>query len=46
MTTKAQILFGAKRFEEALDISDQVVQQHPDDPSMLFLHATIAHQAA
>ena len=45
MTTKAQILFGAKRFSEALDISDQVVAQHPDDPSMLFLHATIAHQA-
>jgi tetratricopeptide (TPR) repeat protein len=45
LATKAQILFGARRFDEALAISDQVVEQHPDDPSMLFLHATIAHQA-
>ncbi len=45
LTTKAQILFGARRFDEALAISDQVVEQHPDDPSMLFLHATISHQA-
>lgn len=45
MTTKAQILFGAKRFEEALAISDQVVEKHPDDPSMLFLQATISHEA-
>lgn len=45
LTTKAQILFGARRFDEALDISDQVVAQHPDDPSMLFFHATLAHQA-
>lgn len=45
MTTKAQILFGARRFDEALAISDQVVEEHPDDPSMLFLHATISHEA-
>jgi len=45
MTTKAQILFGAKRFDEALAISDQVVEAHPDDPSMLFLHAMISHEA-
>jgi tetratricopeptide (TPR) repeat protein len=45
LTTKAEILFGARRFEEAMAISDQVVEQHPDDPSMLFFHATIAHQA-
>jgi tetratricopeptide (TPR) repeat protein len=45
LATKAQILFGARRYEEALVISDQVVAQHPDDPSMLFLHATISHQA-
>jgi len=45
MTTKAQILFGARRFDEALAISDQVVEKHPDDPSMLFLHATISHHA-
>ena len=45
LTTKAQILFGARRFDDALAISDQVVAEHPDDPSMLFLHATISHQA-
>lgn len=45
MTTKAQILFGARRFDEALAISDKVVEEHPDDPSMLFLHATISHEA-
>jgi tetratricopeptide (TPR) repeat protein len=45
MTTKAQIFFGARRFDEALAISDQVIAAHPDDPSMLFLHATISHQA-
>jgi len=45
LTTKAQILFGARRFDEALAISDKVVEEHPDDPSMLFLHATISHEA-
>ena len=45
MTTKAEILFGARRFDEALAISDQVIAAHPDDPSMLFFHATISHQA-
>ena len=45
MTTKAEILFGARRFDEALAISDRVVEAHPDDPSMLFFHATISHQA-
>ncbi len=45
LTTKAQILFGAARFDEALAISDQVIEKHPDDPSMLFFHATIAHHA-
>ena len=45
LTTKALILFGARRYDEAMAISDQVVEQHPDDPSMLFLHAMISHQA-
>jgi tetratricopeptide (TPR) repeat protein len=45
LTTKAQILFGARRYEEAMAITDKVVEEHPDDPSMLFLHATISHQA-
>ncbi len=45
LTTKAEVLFGARRFDEALAISDRVVEQHPNDASMLFFHATIAHQA-
>ena len=45
MTTKAQIFFGARRFDEALAISETVVAAHPDDPSMLFFHATLAHRA-
>jgi tetratricopeptide (TPR) repeat protein len=45
LTTKAQILFGSRRFDDAMAISDQIVAQYPDDPSILFLHATIAHQA-
>ncbi len=45
LTTKAQILFGARRYDEAMAITDKVVEEHPDDPSMLFLHATISHQA-
>ncbi|HEX4084463.1 MAG TPA: tetratricopeptide repeat protein [Chthoniobacteraceae bacterium] len=45
LTTKAQILFGARRYDEALDIMDKVVAEHPNDPSMLFLHATISHEA-
>ncbi len=45
LTTKAQIFFGARRYDEALAITDKVVEEHPDDPSMLFLHATISHQA-
>ncbi len=45
LTTKAQILFGARRFDDALAISDKVVEEHPDDPSMLFFHATISHEA-
>ena len=45
LTTKAEILFGARQFDDALAISEQVIGQHPDDPSMLFFHATIAHHA-
>jgi tetratricopeptide (TPR) repeat protein len=45
LTTKAEILYGARRYDEALAISDKVVAEHPDDPTMLFFHATISHQA-
>ena len=45
MTAKAQILVNARRFDEALDLSDKIVEAHPDDASMLFFHATVSHQA-
>jgi tetratricopeptide (TPR) repeat protein len=45
LATKADIMMGAKRLDEALAISDKVIEKNPDDPSMLFLHATISHQA-
>lgn len=45
LTTKAEILFGARRLDEALAISDEVIEAHPDDPGMLLMHATISHQA-
>lgn len=45
LATKAQILFGARRFSEALTFSNQALEQHPDDPATLFFHAKIAHEA-
>ena len=45
LSAKAQILFGAKRFDEALDVSEQMVAALPGEPSALFLHAKIAHEA-
>jgi tetratricopeptide (TPR) repeat protein len=45
LTTKAQILFGARRFSEALTFSNQALEQNPQDPGMLFFHAKIAHEA-
>jgi tetratricopeptide (TPR) repeat protein len=45
MTAKAQILVNARRFDEALDLSDKIVEAHPDDASLLFFHATVSHQA-
>ena len=45
LSTKAEILFGARRFADALKVSNRVVESRPDDPSALFLHARIAHEA-
>lgn len=45
LTTKAEILFGTQRFNEAFAISELLLTRVGDDPQMLFFHAKIAHQA-
>jgi tetratricopeptide (TPR) repeat protein len=45
LAAKAQILFGSKQFNAALEISQQALEAHPDDPANLFLDAKIAHEA-
>jgi len=45
LSARAKILFSMKRFGEALGASAQLVKGHPDDPSVLFYHALIAHEA-
>lgn len=45
LATKAQLLYGTKRFSEAYDISRQLIVRIPPDPVRLFNHAKIAHEA-
>ena len=44
LETRAQALLATKRFEEALKASDHLMELAPKDPSVLFLHAKIAHE--
>ena len=45
LATKTQLLYGTKRFGDAYELSRQFIAQLPDDPSLLFYHAKIAHEA-
>jgi len=45
MATKAQLLYGTKRYSEAYDLSRKVIARLPQDPVVLFYHAKIAHEA-
>lgn len=45
MGTKAQVLYATRRFNDAYAISKKLTERLPDDPSMLFYHAKIAHEA-
>jgi tetratricopeptide (TPR) repeat protein len=45
LSVKTQCLFATKRFNEAYDLSKQLVERLPDDPNILFKHAQIAHEA-
>lgn len=45
MATKAQLLYGTKRYSEAYELSRKVIARIPQDPVLLFYHAKIAHEA-
>lgn len=45
ISTKAQVLYSAKRFNDALRVSEKLVEDSPDDPNVLFFHAKIAHDS-
>ena len=45
LATKTQLLYGTKHFTEAYEISRQLIERLPEDPSRLFYHAKIAHEA-
>jgi tetratricopeptide (TPR) repeat protein len=45
LATKTQLLYGMKHFNEAYDLSKQLIDKMPDDPNLLFYHAKIAHEA-
>jgi tetratricopeptide (TPR) repeat protein len=45
LATKTQLLYGAKYFSEAFEISKQLIARLPEDPGLLFYHAKIAHEA-
>jgi tetratricopeptide (TPR) repeat protein len=44
LSVKAQGLYFSKRFEEAYEISRELLAGAPEDPVMLFTHAKIAHE--
>lgn len=44
-SVKAQALLGLGRASEAFEISSALLRSNRDDPSLLYLHARIAHQA-
>ena len=45
LATKTQLLYGTKHFNEAFDLSSQLIERMPDDPNLLFYHAKISHEA-
>jgi tetratricopeptide (TPR) repeat protein len=42
---KAQCLYAAGRFVPAWRLSDRLVTAHPEDPTVLFYHSKLAHEA-
>jgi len=45
LITKGQALLAMRRFDEALKVSDHLMEMAPHDPQILFLHARISHEA-
>ncbi len=45
IATKTQLLFGTRHFSEAYELSRRLIARLPEDPSLLFYHAKIAHEA-
>jgi tetratricopeptide (TPR) repeat protein len=45
LSTKTQVLYANKRFNEAYQLSTRLAAQLPEDPHVLFKHAQIAHEA-
>jgi tetratricopeptide (TPR) repeat protein len=44
LSVKAQGLYFSKRFEEAYQLSRELLDDAPEDPVMLFAHAKISHE--
>ena len=45
LACKTQILYASKKFSDAYDLSERLLERAPDDPGTLFYHAKIAHEA-
>ena len=45
LATKTQALFSTGKFSDAYDLSRRLIEAYPDDPSLLFYHAKICHEA-
>jgi tetratricopeptide (TPR) repeat protein len=45
LATKTQLLYGMRKFDQAYELSKQLIEKLPDDPNLLFYHAKIAHEA-
>ena len=44
LSVRAQGLYFSKKFEEAYELSRELLEEAPDDPVMLFTHAKISHE--
>lgn len=44
LSVKAQGLYFSKKFEEAYELSRELLDEAPEDPVMLFTHAKISHE--
>ena len=45
LMTRAQALIAMKRFNDALKVTDHIMELAPNDLEMLWLHATVSHRA-